>query len=135
LPVIVKDYLVLESHHTLAEFTWVSPLNDPDPRHARMSLDQTFRAGRERAMTGKYPGPPSARLPASTKALGEPVRCSCGDDGNSGQDELFAGAEAHLTVICDALAAVTDAVDLRSVTLSVAGRRVATRRARIADRF
>lgn len=50
LPVIVKDYLVLESHHTLAEFTWVSPLNDPDPRHARMSLDQTFRAGRERAL-------------------------------------------------------------------------------------
>jgi len=50
LPVIVKDHLVLESHHTLAEFTWVSPLNDPDPRHARMSLDQTFRAGRERAL-------------------------------------------------------------------------------------
>ncbi|MDO4412199.1 TM0106 family RecB-like putative nuclease [Cutibacterium sp.] len=50
LPVIVKDYLVLESHHTLAEFTWVSPLDDPDPRHARMSLDQTFRASQERAL-------------------------------------------------------------------------------------
>ena len=54
--------------------------------------------------------------------LSEPV-------GDPRDDELFAGAEAHLTVICDALAAVTDAVDLRSVTLSVAGRRVATRRA------
>ena len=50
LPLIVKDYLVLESHHTLAEFTWVSPLTDPDPRHARMSLDQTFRASREQAL-------------------------------------------------------------------------------------
>ncbi|MSS46185.1 TM0106 family RecB-like putative nuclease [Cutibacterium sp. WCA-380-WT-3A] len=50
LPVIVKDYLVLESHHTLAEFTWVSPLDDPDPRHATMSLDQTFRPSRERAL-------------------------------------------------------------------------------------
>ena len=50
LPLIIKDYLVLEKHHTLAEFTWVSPLDDPDPRHARMSLDQTFRASRERAL-------------------------------------------------------------------------------------
>ncbi|GAE81341.1 hypothetical protein JCM18920_3097 [Cutibacterium acnes JCM 18920] len=59
LPVIVKDYLVLESHHTLAEFTWVSPLNDPDPRHARMSLDQTFRA----AGNAPHPGRPSLEAP------------------------------------------------------------------------
>ena len=54
--------------------------------------------------------------------LSEPV-------GDPRDDELFAGAEAHLTVICDTLAAVTDAAELRSATLSVAGRRVATRRA------
>ena len=45
--------------------------------------------------------------------LSEPV-------GDPRDDELFAGAEAHLTVICDTLAAVTDAADLRSATLSVA---------------
>ncbi|GAE76699.1 hypothetical protein JCM18918_2512 [Cutibacterium acnes JCM 18918] len=28
----------------------MSPLTDPDPRHARMSLDQTFRASREQAL-------------------------------------------------------------------------------------
>ncbi|WP_130866149.1 TM0106 family RecB-like putative nuclease [Acidipropionibacterium timonense] len=50
LPVIVKNHLVLERHHTLAEFTWVSPLTDPDPRRSHLSLDQTFRAGREGAL-------------------------------------------------------------------------------------
>ena len=49
-------------------------------------------------MTGKYPGPPSARLPASTKASGEPVRCSCGDDGNSGQTMTGAPASMALRV-------------------------------------
>lgn len=50
LPVIIKDLQVLESHHTLAEFTWVAPLDDPDPRRARICLDQTFRSGRQGAL-------------------------------------------------------------------------------------
>lgn len=47
LPVVVKNHPVLERHHTLAEFTWLSPLHHPDPRRATLSHDQTFRSGRE----------------------------------------------------------------------------------------
>lgn len=54
--------------------------------------------------------------------LSEPV-------GDPRDDELFAGAQTHMTAVCDALAAIADAVDVRSDTASPASRRAATHRA------
>ncbi|AFV90422.1 TM0106 family RecB-like putative nuclease [Acidipropionibacterium acidipropionici] len=47
LPVIITPHAVLERHHTHAEFTWLSALDDPSPLAATLSSEQTFRSGRQ----------------------------------------------------------------------------------------
>ncbi|AXE38064.1 TM0106 family RecB-like putative nuclease [Acidipropionibacterium virtanenii] len=47
LPVHITPHPVLERHHTHAEFTWLSPLDDASPLTAALSTEQTFRSGRQ----------------------------------------------------------------------------------------
>lgn len=50
LPVVITRHSVLERHHTRAEFTWLAGLDDPSPRRAALSSEQTFRPARQRPL-------------------------------------------------------------------------------------
>ncbi|MEA5653045.1 MAG: hypothetical protein R5N74_08585, partial [Cutibacterium granulosum] len=50
LPVVIAHESLLQRNTTTAEFTWVTPLQEPDPRQAHLSTTQVFRPGREHTL-------------------------------------------------------------------------------------
>ena len=50
LPVVIAHESLLQRNATTAEFTWVTPLQEPDPRQAHLSTTQVFRPGREHTL-------------------------------------------------------------------------------------